>query len=1035
MENLKLYNWYDTEFETILPEQSKSIKSFKRQAQNTFDRRIDAIKTRKNVEKDLFLRARTKLEDTKKRELSSNKVAYKNRIKVLEESIKQLNFSNSINSLISFEINKIKTQRKELYAYIKDFEKSLKNTGDSLEFKTNSLKNALEKSKKEEVLILEKFAIYNIVKNYINSYSDLDFDLAKLSSKLSSFENEFIKSQPNLSNKLKEFYSSLESKRQLFVEKKKDLEKKYSLTIKKQKELFARQQSNIKLEFDKKILELEFEYNQKYQQNLEQAKETKKLMLEKIDSQKEIILNKEKLNNQKIEQIISSAKSKEAAINKYYKKVNSHLFKFAKLDLTLDYFLFLNSISNYKNDTFTLDIAKKRNNLINSKNFLIDLNNLFEEIHQNCKEIEKTLLTKNIFDQKALNKVKKVFYSFENKISYIKIAKSLFTAKKSFDLSGVQKKYTYEAKFNNDKYEALLEKSFELKNTVNLFNKEKAEAILELINLEKNNRYAEEKLLFENKKKEVNTVFFSGKKELKDKLRNSEITKQAYQNKLNELKIEKKEAIYSEKLNSEIKKNKEILKTVFFRKSSAKKVVNKIAESKISESLKTHPIEMNKNVRWLAVVLGFLLPGLSEILFFKQYTKGFLMLAFTIFAYAAIIPFAFGAYWEKMGGIPGFSDLGKGKFNSSLGIFTDARYYLFGGVISVILFVLVIIYFTTSAISANRVARNLERGCRPSKWSHTKRWLNTSGFPWLISIPGWMLMIFIVIAPVVTSVLISFTNYGFMHEAPGRTVDWVGLEQWGKWWIFRELNLALSIQRVLVWTIIWTFASATLPIIVGFAVAILVNNHRIKGKKIFRLIYIVPWAIPAFVTILFLKSGFQSDEGSLFNLILLKLGFISKPIDWWASVNIIKTLLIIIQTWIGHAWIFMLVTGNLQSIPKDIYEAGSIDGARGWKLFKYLTIPSLLAAIAPMLIGQFVGAFNNFTIIALFSGGGPSYQTPTVFGEGTTDIVISWVYKLASGAIKVEGDQAFAAALTTIAAGLSIAVASRGFIRAMSRRD
>ncbi|UWV78265.1 hypothetical protein NWE59_05040 [Mycoplasmopsis felis] len=171
-----------------------------------------------------------------------------------------------------------------------------------------------------------------------------------------------------------------------------------------------------------------------------------------------------------------------------------------------------------------------------------------------------------------------------------------------------------------------------------------------------------------------------------------------------------------------------------------------------------------KNLRWLSLFLGIIFPGLSEVLLFKQYVKGIIMSIFSIFAWVLIIPFAFGFYWDQMGGIPGFSDLGKSLHDINKGILTDARLYLFGGVISVLLMVFVFIYFIVSGLGAYKVAKYLEYGSRPSKWSHTKRWLNTSGFPWVISILGWVLMLFIVATPIITSVLVSFTNYGYLRS-------------------------------------------------------------------------------------------------------------------------------------------------------------------------------------------------------------------------------------------------------------------------------
>ncbi|TDV24217.1 arabinogalactan oligomer/maltooligosaccharide transport system permease protein [Mycoplasmopsis mustelae] len=550
-----------------------------------------------------------------------------------------------------------------------------------------------------------------------------------------------------------------------------------------------------------------------------------------------------------------------------------------------------------------------------------------------------------------------------------------------------------------------------------------------------NTVYANEKAEIKVKYKNIKEVYKQNIKKLKAKIKTKEITKAAFKNKKIEVKIEYKESKIETKLQSKILSNKEILKTSFWRELAEMKVNSKIYDSKITEAQKTIPTETMKNLRWLSLILGIVLPGLPEITMFKQYLKGAIMLFVSVLVWALIIPFSFGYYWNKMGGIPGFGDLGANSHNIDLGELPDARIYLFGGVISVILMVLVLIYFITSGMVAYRVARNLEFGSRPSKWSHTKRWLKTGGYPWIISILGWILMIFVVATPIITSILISFTNYGYQHSAPAQTVDWVGLKNWGYWWTFRKAGLFQSLGRVFYWTAIWTVFSTFLPISLGIIIAILTNNQRIKFKKFFRLIYILPWAIPAFVTLSFLRSSFAPGEVGYINKILLELKLINNPINWLNQISSARILVIVVQTWIGYAFIFMLVTGNLQSIPKDIYEAGSVDGAKGRQLFWYLTLPSLLISIAPMLIGQFVGAFNNFTTISIFTGGGPNFENSSAFGEASTDIIISWVYKITSNAIQVEGNQAFAAALTTFAALISIAIGARGFIKTMSRRD
>ena len=100
------------------------------------------------------------------------------------------------------------------------------------------------------------------------------------------------------------------------------------------------------------------------------------------------------------------------------------------------------------------------------------------------------------------------------------------------------------------------------------------------------------------------------------------------------------------------------------------------------------------------------------------------------------------------------------------------------------------------------------------------------------------------------------------------------------------------------------------------------------------------------------------------------------------------------QTWLGSSYIFLLSTGVLQGIPADLYEAAEIDGATGWQKLSKITLPLVLFQTAPLLIGQYTFNFNNFSIIYLFNGGGPF--DPSKFGNiaGSTDLLISYIYKL-----------------------------------------
>ncbi|WP_434333948.1 ABC transporter permease subunit [Mesomycoplasma hyorhinis] len=1021
MENLKLYNWYGKAFDPILPESSNSLKAYQKQIQNIFSRQEIYIKSQQNRDKDLFLRARQKLSDNLKRNLASHKVAYKNKIAVLKDSVKKLSFANSTIPLLNFELKKLKLKLKDTQTYAKDFVYSLSKSADELNTKLDNIDNLKITTRAEELELFKKFTIYSIIKIYLQKHQDRDFDISKI--KIFLLENEILlveKINTNISEFFKSVYENIEQQRLYLFNKKQEIWQKYQKTYKLEKELYQKEKKSIILETQQKILNLEYKFKSKISELNAENRKKKEASLAKIAQQKESILQSEKINQEKINKTIAEAKAQSKLLQAKYKSFKAFYKQRATLQLCKDLYTFLvknslkiNKIDFSFNNLSALELKQKNQEILKTLNAFKneEKSNI---LVQNCFAIflSKTNIFRNQFE-----------FSLLLKSQYKKL------------IAKIKSSYSYEGKFNLEEAKALQERFLDSRLSRLKYRYEKIYAKTNYQLLLKSDLLLQEKAQNKQTLANIKQTFKENKASLKQKLKEKHISKIAYKNKIYEYKIDKKEAIEELKLQSKSLANKEILKTLFWRELSEIKVNKKLYESKITEATKSIPIETMKNLRWISLIFGLVFPGLAEICFFRQYLKGLLMSIFSIFAWVLVVPFSFGFYWDKMGGIPGFSDLGASKYNSAQGIFPDARLYLFGGVISVLLICFVIIYFLVSGLGAYRVAKHLEYGSRPSKWSHTKRWLNTSGFPWVISILGWVLMLFIVATPIITSILISFTNYGYGHEAPAKTVDWVGLKMWGYWWEFRENKMFLSLARVLGWTAIWTVFSTFLPIGFGIIIAVLTNSSRLRFKKIFRLIYILPWAIPAFVTLSFLKTAFKEGSDGYINTIMLALGLISEPKNWLSEIGSARILVIVVQTWIAYAWIFMLVTGNLQSIPKNIYESGSVDGAKSRQLFWYLTLPSLLLSIAPMLIGQFVGAFNNFTTISIFTGGGPAFTENTVFGEASTDIIISWVYKLTTGAANFEGNQAFAAALTTLAAVFSIAIGARGFIKSMSRRD
>ncbi|PAF36886.1 sugar ABC transporter permease [Terribacillus saccharophilus] len=284
------------------------------------------------------------------------------------------------------------------------------------------------------------------------------------------------------------------------------------------------------------------------------------------------------------------------------------------------------------------------------------------------------------------------------------------------------------------------------------------------------------------------------------------------------------------------------------------------------------------------------------------------------------------------------------------------------------------------------------------------------GYPYLISGPAFLLLLFAVVFPILFSFAIAFTNYDLYNSPPAKLVEWVGFST------FKEI-FTVDIWRstffdVLAWTVVWTIVASTLQVALGIFLAVVVNQKEIRFKKLFRTILVLPWAVPGFVTILIFAGLFNDSFGAVNNDILAVLGIDAIP--WLTDPNWARFALIMMQGWLGFPYIFLVTTGVLQSIPEDLYEAATIDGASAFSKFRHITMPMILLSISPIIITQFTFNFNNFNIIYLFNAGGPAVPDSTA---GGTDILVSWIYKLTMQS----SQYALAAALTIM---LSVVVVS-----------
>jgi len=176
--------------------------------------------------------------------------------------------------------------------------------------------------------------------------------------------------------------------------------------------------------------------------------------------------------------------------------------------------------------------------------------------------------------------------------------------------------------------------------------------------------------------------------------------------------------------------------------------------------------------------------------------------------------------------------------------------------------------------------------------------------------------------------------------------------------------------------------------------ALVLNDPNLRGKTIYRSLLIIPWAIPAFISVLVWKNGFFNETYGIINKFIISQLFGGTPIKWMNDPFWAKVAVLIVNTWLGFPYMMVVTLGALQSIPQDYYEAASIDGASKWQRFWKITFPLLMTTVAPLLVGSFAFNFNNFGNIYLLTGGGPAMPN-TNTPAGSTDILISYTYKLA----------------------------------------
>jgi len=206
--------------------------------------------------------------------------------------------------------------------------------------------------------------------------------------------------------------------------------------------------------------------------------------------------------------------------------------------------------------------------------------------------------------------------------------------------------------------------------------------------------------------------------------------------------------------------------------------------------------------------------------------------------------------------------------------------------------------------------------------------------------------------------------------------------------LFQDERVRNPLLSVFIWTVVFAGLTVLTQFAFGLFLALALNKP-IRGRRIYRSILVLPYAMPSIMSILIWGGMFNTEFGAI-NEIL------GQQIAWFQDPNFARFAVILVNLWLGFPYFYLVSSGSLQAIPSELLEAAAIDGANPRQIFRKVTLPLLLQILSPLLIASFAFNFNNFNLIYLLTGGGPKNQLD---GElaGATDILISYTYQIAFG--------------------------------------
>lgn len=263
--------------------------------------------------------------------------------------------------------------------------------------------------------------------------------------------------------------------------------------------------------------------------------------------------------------------------------------------------------------------------------------------------------------------------------------------------------------------------------------------------------------------------------------------------------------------------------------------------------------------------------------------------------------------------------------------------------------------------------------------SYDERW-----YAWAMIAPVVLVLGVLVVYPLVQGLYYSLTNINEsnmgrdigVNHIPA-TYHFVGLDNYFEVLSGRDGEF----YPRLTWTLVWTVACVTLHYSLGLGLAMLLNR-QVRFAGLYRVLLVVPWAVPVFVSAFAWRLMLNKDNGVV-NVVLDNVGI--GAVDWLGEPTAAKFAVIMVNVWVGVPFCMVAILGGLQAIPKEQYEAAAMDGANAWQRFRHITLPGLRPVSSTIVLLGVIWTFNQFGVIFLVTEGGP---------YGSTELLVTYAYKL-----------------------------------------